>query len=126
MNLLKETLSKLEKNGKSKNDVLWVGCSDFKTTWENFEAISNTEYDSGYGAPEVAEDLIVMGKDFWLERHEYDGSEWWEFKSKDILEPTEMRAIDAVTIGQATKLGRGVSCGWESLASINGITKQPT
>jgi hypothetical protein len=25
--------------------------------------------------------IIVVGKDWWLERHEYDGSEWWEFKT---------------------------------------------
>jgi hypothetical protein len=24
---------------------------------------------------------MVIGSDWWLERHEYDGSEWWEFKS---------------------------------------------
>lgn len=23
---------------------------------------------------------MVVGDDWWLERHEYDGSEWWEFK----------------------------------------------
>ena len=121
MNLLKETLSALEENGKSKDDVLWVGCSDFKTTWENFAEVADVEYDSGYGTLEVAQDLIVVGNDFWLERHEYDGSEWWEFKSKDILEPTETRTIDALVISQASKLGRDVSWGWESLSSINGI-----
>lgn len=24
---------------------------------------------------------VVVGKDFWLERGEYDGSEWWSFKT---------------------------------------------
>lgn len=28
----------------------------------------------------AATDLIVCGKNWWLERHEYDGAEWWEFK----------------------------------------------
>jgi len=25
--------------------------------------------------------LTVAGDDWWLERHGYDGSEWWEFKT---------------------------------------------
>lgn len=25
-------------------------------------------------------DLLVVGNNWWLERHNYDGSEWWEFK----------------------------------------------
>lgn len=37
--------------------------------------------------------LIVVGKDFWLERHEYDGSEWWEFKSIP-MEPEETIEFD--------------------------------
>jgi len=49
--------------------------------WENFKEVANVEYDSGFGSPQVAEDLIIMGSDFWLERHEYDGSEWWEYKN---------------------------------------------
>ena len=49
-------------------------------SWKEFEALANVEYDESYGAQEVADDLLVVGDDWWLERHEYDGSEWWEFK----------------------------------------------
>jgi len=28
----------------------------------------------------IRNDLYVVGEDWWLERGEYDGSEWWEFK----------------------------------------------
>ena len=121
MNLLNETLSDLQDNNKTEKDVLWVGCKDFKTTWENFKEVADVDYDSGYGAPKVAEDLIIMGNTFWLERHEYDGSEWWEYKDKDISEPTKIQYIKAVTVNQAEDLGFDVSCGWESLAKINGI-----
>ena len=38
-------------------------------------------------------DLIVVGKDFWIERHEYDGSELWEFKRMPE-EPKETRELD--------------------------------
>ena len=33
-------------------------------------------------ALEVAEDLVVVGDNWWIERHEYDGNEWWEYKEK--------------------------------------------
>ena len=80
MNLLKETEKILNRHKLSSSDVLWVGSNDLYTTWDNFAEVANVEYDSGYGGQEVMSDLIIVGKDWWLERHEYDGSEWWEFK----------------------------------------------
>ena len=50
-------------------------------TVEDFIEHANFEYNDGYGIEEINTDLILVGKDFWLERHEYDGSEWWEYKS---------------------------------------------
>lgn len=85
MNLLKETLDYLARHGKSSADVLWCGNSEFKFDWTTFTHLANQEYDEGHGVNEVSMDLKVVGKDFWLERHEYDGSEWWEFKQQ----PTE-------------------------------------
>ena len=81
-NLLEETIEVLKNNNKTEEDVLWVGTKEEKATWNNFRAIADVNYDSGFGGQEVAEDLIIVGKDWWLERHEYDGSEWWEFKSQ--------------------------------------------
>lgn len=44
---------------------------------KNFEQVAKkTNYGSGF----VATDLVVVGKNWWLERGEYDGSEWWEYK----------------------------------------------
>jgi len=40
----------------------------------------NFEYDSGYGSQEVY-GTIVFKDGSWLERGEYDGSEWWDYKS---------------------------------------------
>lgn len=114
----------LKEHGKTEKDVLWVGCPFFKTSWDNFADVANVEYDARSGAPEVAEDLIVMGDTFWLERHEYDGSEWWEYKSKDILDPNEFQTIDAITVDQANALGREVGCGWASLGEMNGFDRK--
>ena len=120
MNLLEETIKKMETKNKKESDVLWVGTEGLKITWENFEEIADVEYDSGFGSAEVAKDLIIVGKNWWLERHEYDGSEWWEYKSIP-KEPTKKIVIKALTIDQSEKLGISISCGWENLERINGI-----
>lgn len=79
MNLLSETLSDLLSNGKSPLDVFWVGSKDGKyaISWEEFAKIAtNTNYNEGLGGQEITSDLVVVGQSWWLERHEYDGSEW--------------------------------------------------
>lgn len=80
MNLLEETKHVLKENGKSLKDVKWVGCNEFTIPLENFVTCADNVYDNGYGAQEVATDLIIVGDDWWMERHEYDGAEWWEYK----------------------------------------------
>jgi len=80
VNLLEETLKVLECNGKTSGDVVWVGDKYKKTTWENFKILSNFNYDNGYGGNEIEGSLLIVGDTWWLEREEYDGSEWWEFK----------------------------------------------
>lgn len=88
MNLLRETNVELRKHGKIPNDVIWVGrrSTNAVCSWGEFEKQSRfIEYDNGYGSPEVPEDLVVVGVDWWLERAEYDGSEWWEYKTLPTL-----------------------------------------
>lgn len=79
-NLKYETIKILSKYDKMPQDIKWVGCNSFKIPIEEFWKLSDRMYDAGYGGQEVAEDLIVVGDDWWLERHEYDGAEWWEYK----------------------------------------------
>ena len=81
MNLLNETIEKLKEHNLSPKDVLWVGSRSVKTSWDNFVQVANVQYDNGFGVPEVAADLLIVGKDWWLEREEYDGAEWWSFKT---------------------------------------------
>ena len=99
-NLLKETIECLNENGRQTSEVLWVGrgfngyANDtYKSTWDDFCCKANFNYDDGFGGNEIPMDLVVVGKDFWLERHEYDGSEWWEFKTLPT-EPRESRELD--------------------------------
>lgn len=81
MNLKEEILTLLKENRKSKSDVLWAGSKDGVIDLDLFWELADTEYDDGYGVTDCAEDLLVVGSDFWLERHEYDGSEWFEYKT---------------------------------------------
>lgn len=83
-NLLEETVSVLIENKKDPVDVLWVGTDDFKTDWFDFAKNADKEYDEDFGCEEVNINLKIVGKDFWLERHEYDGSEWWEYKTLPV------------------------------------------
>lgn len=74
-----ETIARLKINGKTFDDVEWIGGDDFEITKENFKNISHFYYDDGYGSQEVAKDIKLVGKDFIMIRWEYDGSEGWDF-----------------------------------------------
>lgn len=88
-NLLQETVDTLKSHYNSPEDVLYIKDNENYTTWGKFSDIANIEYDEGYGNQEVEPTLMIVGKDFWLERHEYDGSEWWEYKSKPVKPDTQ-------------------------------------
>lgn len=92
-----------------------------KTTWEDFKKNADIDYDSGYGSSKVAQDLLVVGENWWLERGEYDGSEWWDYKEMP-KEPTKTIELKALTVNQANDLGYNVRCGWENLLTINGVS----
>lgn len=119
-NLLKETKKILREHGKTLDDIVWIGNSTYYVNLAKFIEIADVEYDNSFGASQVAEDLKIVGDNWWLERHEYDGSEWWEFKTIPIT-PTKELELKALTVDQADKLGFNISCGWESLSAINGI-----
>lgn len=81
-NLLKETIEDIEASGHTPGEVAFIGSSDakYRLTWDEFEKLADVEYHSGYGAAEVATDLVVRfsdGRSMW--RHEYDGAERWEW-----------------------------------------------
>lgn len=81
-NLLEETLYIMKQNGVSPEDELIVVMDNAHFCyWKDFVAVAeNYNYDSDYGFVEVNEHLKIAGADWWMERHEYDGCEWWEFK----------------------------------------------
>lgn len=88
-NLLTETIEILKENGKNMNDVLWVGSKDgkYKIDAEKFSKILNINYQTKHNYVEIADDLVIVGDGWWLERHNYDDiNEWWEFKSIPVLQ----------------------------------------
>ncbi len=82
-NLLEETRETMADYGLSPHKIKFIGSSygPYGCTWEEFETIADFEYDNDYGCLGVARDLIIVFYDgSWLERKEYDGSEWWDFR----------------------------------------------
>lgn len=112
-NFKDETLSILATNGKTWNDVKFIQGDDFKVSNNKDELLElmNFEYDDGYGAPQIAEDLIIVGDNWWLERGEYDGSEWWEYKEtpRPNLKLKEIKRFQV----------KDDQVGWESLKDVN-------
>lgn len=92
MNLFEETETALIDNGKLWEDVIFIATSSesFDDRGEEFELdietfiklAKNIDYDNGFGGHEINLDLKIVGEDWWLERHEYDGSENWVYKEK--------------------------------------------
>lgn len=81
-NLLQETVDFLSKFNKTLKDILYVtdGCNFKKVHEDDLRILLNEVYDNGYGCVEINPELKLVGKDFWLERYNYDGQEYWEFK----------------------------------------------
>lgn len=93
VNFYYELKYELEQHDKMLDDIEWVGIlkegeyfynhmnNDVYLDLEQFFRIASFDYCASFGTTEITLGLVVVGKDWWLERHEYDGSEWWEFKS---------------------------------------------
>lgn len=111
VNFLKETREKILCSNHIEQDVMFVGSYDgkYRINWSEFEEIANFEYDNGHGSQEIASDLIVYFNDgSWLERCEYDGSEWWFFVDFKSFSNND----------SYKKFSKLIGC-WDSLENIN-------
>lgn len=114
-NLWEETINKLKDLGNTFDDVLAIYGNDFQITKENFKEVAQqTNYYDGYGAPEIATDLTILGKDFIMTRGDYDGLEWWEY----IVIPDISSLNKKILTIKALKTSR---IGWEDLKEINEV-----
>jgi hypothetical protein len=111
-NLLEETKGVLEGNGLTFEDVEWIGSeSHGYIDIDTFIKFADIEYDAGFGGQKIAQDLVIVGKNWWLERGEYDGSEWWAYKT---LPKKPESKIDISQLSVSGGWG-----GWRSLKDIN-------
>ena len=98
-NFKTETLAAIGEAGKTPDDVVYVGTKDSRlaVSLQQFEAFSDFEYDSGYGGAEIPMDLVVLFSDgSYLDRREYDGSEWWEHQTQPVFNPEESQPFKLV------------------------------
>ncbi len=81
-NLLHDTIIALADENLGQDHVFWVGIGDKYCTWDEFSKIAkDCWYDRGLGIQYINGGLKIVGRDWWMERHEYDGSESWQFKT---------------------------------------------
>ena len=109
-NLLQETLDMLKEHNKNFDDVIAIFGDDFQITKENFIKVADKEYDEGYGAPEVATDLKILGNDFIMKRYDYDGAEWWEYITFNNELPKKFVEVKSVITNKT---------GWNTLEEIS-------
>lgn len=57
--------------------------SQSKNYWDNFLSCLDKEYDAGWGH-QYLYGWVILSDGSWLERKEYDGSEWWEKRIKPL------------------------------------------
>ena len=108
-NFKEETLRILENRNKSIEDIRWIGCECFKIEPKEFWKLANRNYDNGYGGWEIPLDLLIVGDDWWMERREYDGSEWWEYREK-FVEPEKTLHIDTLFLKTDTDYDKEFLC----------------
>lgn len=114
-NLLKETIGVLTEYDLTLDDVISIQGDDFSMSIETFKRLADTFYNNGFGSPKVAQDLTIIGDGWWLDRAEYDGSEWWEFNQIPTIKPLSQSDIKALTVEQS----KGDLIGWASLSELN-------
>lgn len=98
-NLLEDTREELHENNKKEKEVLWVGSYDggYSITWELFQGIAkNINYRSEFHAAFIPSDLVVVGDGWWLERGEWEGSEYWIFKQPPTSPTAEAKTFSVL------------------------------
>jgi hypothetical protein len=83
MNAKKELLEILKKNNKTVDNIVAI-IIKYELSYTKIIEINKIEqldfnYYDGYGGQYLYGYVLLDDQD-WLERHEYDGSEWWEYK----------------------------------------------
>lgn len=80
-NFYEETIEDIKRVGRTLEDIAWIGSYSVEIPINQFFKVAKaTTYDNGWGRAEMPIDLRIVFKDGgYLERREYDGSEWWQY-----------------------------------------------
>ena len=83
MNAKQELLEELETHNKTIDNIVAIIVT-YEPDCKHVRKIKSLEeldfnYYNGYGGQEL-DGYVLLDDQDWLERHEYDGSEWWEYK----------------------------------------------
>lgn len=101
MNLLEETLHEMARAKLTHEKIVFIGSEDseYACTWEEFVKLANVEYDAGFGAQEVAEDLVIEFTDGTsMRRVECDGSEHWSVTTPPKPRPPAAKSIKRLIV----------------------------
>lgn len=91
--LLEDLTDILKKNGKTLDDIVWIGCQDFYITKENFFELANAEYWARAYYTQTAIDLLIVGDDWWIKREcDSEDREWFVF-NKYPVKPYKCKKI---------------------------------
>lgn len=80
---------------EEKGPAMFLPIGYTQEQFEQFLAVLNVHYDSGYGGQNLFGHIWYMDGT-WSERGEYDGSEWWDHK----YAPELPEGLDQLTLGQ--------------------------
>lgn len=119
-NIIQEIKNRLEENNFKEDDILWIGSEDgqYAMGWNDFqEKFEDIEYDQGYGAQEIASDLVmVMSNGTYFSRSEYDGSEGWDYH-KIPVKTDNPKSFAYICVNQVAEIG------WKDLETMNKTEK---
>jgi hypothetical protein len=113
-NLLKETQEAIWASGHTIDQITFIGSegTGHRCTWDDFCVLADREYDSGYGSPQVAVDLVIVfrdGQKLW--RALCNGAEWWEFSNPFTMPEKNLPLAELFATEDRV--------GWRYLAELN-------
>ena len=85
MNHLDEILTVLRDNGKLQSDIRFCESGELCFTWLALKQVLA----QASGHRHIRSDLKIVGNGWWLERDQWDGDDFWVFKTT----PNQSRAL---------------------------------
>jgi len=78
--ILCASIEKLSRSSYSVEKVIELPIGYTSNLYDQFLKDLDFQYDNGYGIQQLSGTIWLINGD-WFERGEYDGSEWWEYKT---------------------------------------------